>query len=280
VDTLSDPQLRALLVEDAGRGWRVFVDQYTPMLLALIERAGVRDHDEAMEVYALVCERLVERDCARLRRHDPAKGSLAAWLAVVTRRIVVDWVRARAGRRRLFGAVRRLSPFHQQVFELYFWKERTPAEIAEELGMRTGREVPLMDVLAAIDAIHQVLSDRHRSELLSAAARARSVTSLEAASEAGALDPPDERTDLEAQVQAQQMTAAFESALRELPVEDAAILRLRYVEGLSLRDVQAALHLPQLSEVRIRGVLDRLRERLSAWRGHAAVPVSASGEPR
>jgi DNA-directed RNA polymerase specialized sigma24 family protein len=95
------------------RAWLAFVNAYTPRLVALIERGGVRDHDEAMEVYTLVCERLTADSCARLRRRDSSKGGLGAWLAVVVRHAVVDWVRQRAGRRRLFGAVRRLEELAQ-----------------------------------------------------------------------------------------------------------------------------------------------------------------------
>lgn len=93
---LADTALRDLLVEDPRRGWRVFIDQYTPALLALIEQAGIRDRDEAMELYVRACEHLAADDCARLRRYDPSKGTLNAWLAAVARHVAVDWVRSRA----------------------------------------------------------------------------------------------------------------------------------------------------------------------------------------
>ena len=114
VAELRDQELDALLAADSERAWRVFVDRYTPTLLALIERAGIVDRDEAMDLYVLVCERLSEDDCGRLRRRDASRGSLEGWLAVVVRNVAVDWVRSRAGRRRLFGAVKRLTLFDQR----------------------------------------------------------------------------------------------------------------------------------------------------------------------
>src|SRR5687767_13165451 len=62
---LADADLRLRLIEDTHHGWRTFVDQHTTTLLALIERAGIRDRDEAMEIYTLACERLAANECAR-----------------------------------------------------------------------------------------------------------------------------------------------------------------------------------------------------------------------
>src|SRR5688572_2753000 len=117
---LSDRELRERLIAAPESGWRAFVDQYTPRLLQLIEQCGVRDRDDAMDLYVHVCEKLAADDCARLRRHDPAKGALSAWLGTVVRRMLVDWVRSSHGRKRLFGSIRALSPIDQQVFEQFY----------------------------------------------------------------------------------------------------------------------------------------------------------------
>src|SRR5437588_8764884 len=106
---VSDQALRELLARDPAAGWNAFIDEHTPLLLALIEQAGMTRRDEAMELYLKVCERLSADDCARLRRRDPAVGSLQAWLATVTRHVLVDWVRSKRGRRRLFRSVKALS---------------------------------------------------------------------------------------------------------------------------------------------------------------------------
>lgn len=259
----SDQDLHALLVADPGQGWRAFVDDQTATLVALIERAGLRDEDEAMEVYTLVCERLAEDDCARLRRWDPSHGRLSSWLAVVVRRVLVDWVRSRAGRRRLFGALQSLAPIEQQVFQLYYWNERTPREIAEELTTSSGRAVTLVDVLRALDAVHHVLDARHYSELVSLTARSRPPVSLDAEIEEGRLDPPDSSAMADADLEGRERDLAIERALTALPPEDAAIVRLHYFQGLSLAAVQRALHLPQLSRDRVRAIIDALRLRLA-----------------
>lgn len=258
-----DDSLRLLLAEDPQRGWRTFIDQHTPTLLALIERAGITDRDEAMELYVRVCERLAADDCARLRRRDPRRGSLEGWLAVVVRHAIVDWVRTRAGRRRLFGSVKRLESFDQRVFEGYYWEGRTPAEIAEHLSVAGQRRVTIGDVLSAVDRIEANLTERQRAELLSLAARSRPPVRLETETGELIVEPRDGRDDPETQARVAELDARFAAALSALPSEDAAILRLRYVQGLTRPEIEGALHLEQLTEDRMRSIMARLRRELA-----------------
>jgi DNA-directed RNA polymerase specialized sigma24 family protein len=269
-----DSDLQDLFARDVDRAWRVFLDWYTPAIVAAIERLDVRDADEAMDVYTRVCERLAERDCARLRRFDPGQGSLGAWLSTVVRNAAVDWVRSRAGRRRLFGVVAALDPFHQQVFQLFYWQERTPSEIAGELSTRREAGVTLGDVLGALDTIHAHLSDRHYAELVSMAARSRPAVSLEAELDRGAWQPVAPASSGTA-ADEPATDVALEAALAALPAEEAAIVRLHFLEGLSLSDVRRALHLPSLSRRRVAAVLSALRRRLSP----EAPPVPAGARP-
>lgn len=277
--TLNDAALHELLVADPARGWRAFVEQYTPSLLATIEQAGVRDRDEAMEVYVHVCEHLAAHDCARLRRHDPAKGTLAAWLVTVVRHVLVDWVRAERGRKRLFGAVRALDRVDREVFEHFYWRERGPAEIAERVRDDRGRPIGLPAVFDAFDRIEHALTPRHRIELLSNAMRAREPLPLEGEGGALALDPPDEEPDPEERLRARQVRQALTDALAELPSEDALIVWLRYCDGLSRTQIVRALHLDQLTSERIRGIVDRIRaslERRGVGPGASLAPQKGS----
>jgi DNA-directed RNA polymerase specialized sigma24 family protein len=254
-----DADLRTLLAGDVAAGWRAFIDRHTSTILGLIERASIRDRDEAMDLYTLVCERLAADDCARLRQWNPARGQLAAWLAVVVRRTVVDWVRSRAGRRRLFGSIKALDALDRRIFELHFWHERPPHEIAEVLSAERREPVGLARVLSGLDAVHAALSDRQRGELLSAAIRSRQAASLEVELERGGWDPVDQGADVEQMMDAQATADRLERVLASLDPEDAAIVRLRYVEGLSLADVGRALHLPGLGEKRLRDLIARIQ---------------------
>ncbi|MBI3263242.1 MAG: hypothetical protein HYZ58_08825 [Acidobacteria bacterium] len=232
------------------------------MLLALIERAGVTARDEAMEIYTRVCEHLAADDCTRLRRHDPGKGALRAWLTVVVRRIVVDWVRSRVGRRRLFKTVAALDPLARRVFELFYWSDYSPPEIVELLRVELGQAVSLVEVLDALDRIHGVLTDRHRSELVSLATRSRPSVSLEDEEGRLQVDPPSDRDDPERIALRKEFAQRFGAAVAMLPADDAAILRLRFVQGLTLAEIQKALHLERLSHERITRILAAIRSAL------------------
>ena len=264
-----DPEeaaVHAALARDAAEGWRAFIERYTDTLLALIERAGIQERDEAMDVYTRVCDHLAEDGCARLRRHDPSKGALGAWLSVVVRNVAIDRVRSRTGRRRLFKAVRALAPFDHRVFALHFWDGRRPAEVAEVLRMETQGEVGLADVLEALERIHAVLERRQRAELLSLASGLRSPMSLHDEEGRLAVDPVSTSATPEQSALAAELNAAFAAALAALPAEDAAIVRLRFVQGCSLAKIRRALHLASLGEERMAAILARIR---AALRGEA-----------
>lgn len=262
-ETLTEEGLRRLLAENPESGWRAFIDAYTPALLALIERAGIVDRDEAMEVYVRACERLAENHCAALRRRDPSVGSLTGWLAVIVRRAAVDWVRSRIGRRRIFASVRELDRFHQRLFELFYWQGRRPTEVAELLQMEMTHDVTLNRVFDALERIDQTLSARQRSELVSLAARSRAAVPLEGDEDEPAVDPPAETLDPEAHLRAQEREQQLARALATLPAEDAVIVSLKFVEGLTRAQIQRFLRLPELTEHRVRTIVATLRERLS-----------------
>jgi RNA polymerase sigma factor (sigma-70 family) len=275
----SDDEWPSLLAADPGRGWRAFIDAYTPFLLAQIERAGVVDRDEAMEIYTRVCERLSDQHCAALRRRDPGAGSLRGWLAVVVRRAAVDYVRSQIGRRRMFGAVRELDRFHQRLFELYYWEGRALAEATEALRVEVKQDVTLETVLDALETVDRALSDRHRSELLSLVARSRTPVSLDGTADESTpiVEPASEMPDPEAALGARELEDRLNRALATLPPEDAAIVSLKYVEGLTRVQIQRLLRLPELTEHRVRTIVATLRSRLSAERPAAELPGATSG---
>jgi len=254
VAALSDDALRALIRSEPEAGWRAFIDQYTPLLIGLIRRAGLTDRDEVMEVYVLICERLSERRFERLRSQDAARGSIGGWLAVTARHAAVDWIRSRKGRRRIFQSVKTLSPFDQRVFELYYWDERTPNEIA---GMQ---RADLSSVFESLDRIQSALTDRHRAELMSLALRSKPPLPIDDTDAAERVADP--AMDPERAASAAESTSQLESALRALPAEDAAIVRLKYIEGLTNSDIERAIGITP-TPARTTSILGRLRAALA-----------------
>ena len=259
---LTDEALHALIRTDPAAGWRAFIDQYTPLVIGLIRRAGLVDRDEVMEIYVLMCEQLSAHGFERLKSQDAARGSIGGWLAVVARHTVVDWVRSRKGRRRLFHAVQALPPFDQRVFELYYWEERTPSEIVEVLAQETRQRTDLAAVFDALERVQQALSDRHRAELLAMAVRSKAPVALDDTDIAERA--VDAHGDPERDLRVAELNARLDLALARLPVEEAAIVRLKYIEGLSTAAVASAIGIDSLSTSRLQGIVARLRTALEA----------------
>jgi DNA-directed RNA polymerase specialized sigma24 family protein len=256
VTALSDDALRQLIRSDPDAGWRAFIDHYTPLLVGLLRKAGLSDRDEVMDVYVLICEQLSANGCERLKSHDTSRGRTGAWLGAVTRNAVIDWIRSKKGRRRLFQSVKDLPRFDQRVFELYYWDERTLAEMAEILAQETGAAPDIAAVAEAMERVQQVLTERHRADLLALAVRSKAAVAIDDTDEADRVADP--QADPETSARAAQLNAGLETALSKLPAEDAAIVRLKFVEGLGRTDIERAIGVA-LTPKRLQEVLDRLR---------------------
>jgi DNA-directed RNA polymerase specialized sigma24 family protein len=260
---VSDDWLVARLRSNPEQGWRAFVDRYSATVLALIRRGGLTDPDEVMEVYVLTCERLAERRCERLRNHDPTRGGFAAWLPAVVRNVAVDWIRSRAGRRRLFESIRGLSTGDQLIFQLHYWEDMSPTEIAAKLST-TRRDATLSDVFEALERIERALTARQRAELAAWTTRSRAPVPLESGDGSEPIPVAASDPDPEEQLATASLNQRLADALRRLPRDDAAIVRLKFVQGLSNRDIEGALRTRGVTSTRIADILARLRLVLGA----------------
>ena len=248
---LSDDALRDLLRTDPDAGWRAFIDQYTPLLVGLIRRAGVDDRDETMDVYVLICERLSANGFERLKTQNAARGSTGGWLAVLARNAAVDWIRSKKGRRRLFESIKHLSPLDQRVFELYFWDERTPAEIASIA------RVDLAQILESLERVQSALNERHRAELMATMLRSKAPVPIDDTDAAERI--ADDRMNPETAAQAAQINERLESAIRKLPSDDAVIVRMKFIEGLTNAQIERSTGISNITMARLTAILATLR---------------------
>jgi RNA polymerase sigma factor (sigma-70 family) len=267
---LSDRELRERIIQDPEAGWRAFIDQHTPLLLQLIEMCGVRDRDAAMDLYVHVCERLAADDCARLRKHDPGKGSLPAWLNTVVRRMLVDWVRSSVGRKRLFGSIRALSAIDQEVFELFYWRRQPPSAIAGLVAGPDGDGIGLAAAFASLDRVERALTERQRQDLVTMTARATAALPLLDDEGQPLVQIVSNTPDPETLLLAATRDRALADALQALPAEDRVIVSMRYLDGLTLPEIKRALHLDALPMERVSAIVTALRQLLEQQRGNRA----------
>lgn len=98
------PSLRRLLTGaneiEREAAWEGFVEEHSRLIVHTARRTS-SDHDDVMDRYAFVLDRLRQDDFRRLRAFSlNGTGKFTTWLVVVVRRLCVDHHRARYGRAR------------------------------------------------------------------------------------------------------------------------------------------------------------------------------------
>jgi RNA polymerase sigma factor (sigma-70 family) len=161
------PELSRLLgapdKAEADEAWGGFVARYSRVLLHTC-RAGVRDRDAAMDVYAHVLDGLREDRCRRLRAYTPRPGiRFTTWLVVVTRRLMLDYYRHRYGRARSDDAVRRDEHVVRRRLEDLIAAELDPEQLATSASHSTDLHVRREELT---DALRRALSELSPTERL------------------------------------------------------------------------------------------------------------------
>jgi RNA polymerase sigma factor (sigma-70 family) len=238
--------------------WPLFLESHSRAMLRQIRRTGVCRGDEIMDVYIRVCERLREDGCARLARFDSSRGAIAAWLAVVVRRVAIDWVRTRAGRRRHFTAIARLGALERHAFELKYWQDPPPDDYAASLSSILGRPVHADEADAALARVERALDQRQRTELCAALARTKPAVSIDRLEGDPSIPMPDQQPDPEARLLRAEVAAELSRLMTQLPDDDRQILQLKFAHGCSHREIASALGV-DVSDDRVRRAAARLR---------------------
>ena len=84
--------------------WDELIIHHTRLLVAVARSFGA-SHDEAMERYSYILEKLRDDDFRRLRTFDADSGTrFSTWLTVTARRLCLDYHRSRYGRKRDTGS--------------------------------------------------------------------------------------------------------------------------------------------------------------------------------
>lgn len=263
----TDEELLALFRSRPDRAWDLFIERYADVVLSCLDHLGF-DHDQAMDRFVYVCEKLSEDGYRRLRtiRFAGRHGDLTPWVRTVVKNLSVSWAWSVDGRRRLFTSIAELPARQQRVFELYFWHGLTPSEVYQRLRQESpGGGVSYVEVLDALEAVFEHLSATQRWRLLSRLAAARTALSIgNPDPETGlGFDPPAGKADPEQELVERERRELVASALEGLEPRDRLILQLRYEEALGLAEVAEIVGLG-LSTVKtsLRASLDRLRRTL------------------
>lgn len=153
------PAVAALLSagqDTRDEAWESFLAAYSPVLMAAVERVAV-SHDEAMDHYAFVLDRLREEDFRRVRAFaSNGAATFDSWLGVVAKRLSIDHHRRRVGRPQAH-----VVPGSREELEWMARRNlaRLVADDVEALGLRDERASSPED---------RVVAEERRSALVAA----------------------------------------------------------------------------------------------------------------
>jgi RNA polymerase sigma factor (sigma-70 family) len=244
---------------DSAGAWDVFIERYRPLILATVRRT-LPDAEDRMDAFAHVCEALAADGLARLQRFEASRSRarFSTWLVTVVHNQLIDWLRARGGRRRI-KPPEQLTPLQQRIFAHVFLEQRSHSEAYELVRSATDGELRFSTFL-------RELAETYRVVELARPAGAMHYLAADAA-EPGSTNPlPDRR------FAAGEIRARLAPALAALTPEERVALRLYVIERLPAADVARVLGWPGPKTVynRVYRTLMELRELLD---GHGLSPA-------
>lgn len=144
-----------LLQDDRQRGWAAFERFFAVDLQRLVRRrlGGPVYEDMRADAYQEICVALIEDDYRRLRLYS-GHGSFTGFVLRTADRLLIDFVRSVASRRRFPAAVVRLGSLEQDVFKLLAWRGVPPDVESVSAALATAAEPP--SASAVKDAIATV----------------------------------------------------------------------------------------------------------------------------
>ena len=225
--------LSLLFTEDktSVKAWEEFLKRYSKLILKVCWKFE-KDYDKVMQRYLYVCEKLIENDFKILKQYNTDFNEQApkfsTWLIVVTRNICIDYYRQQTGRRRYPAAVATLSKEDKLFFELYYWKGHSLQEISETLNLYSQAETETAD-----DKLERINS------LLLRAPKIYPKTELVPFNEQTFIsDSENEHSEAELNIDEK-----INDWIRKLPDNERVIIRLRFWDGLSAREIADILNI-------------------------------------
>lgn len=267
MEPFEGPALGAWLDRDPRRAWDALVEGYSGLILGVLARY-TRDPDQRMDAYLYVLEELQAQDFRRLRHfgHSPSANpcSFDTWLKLVVRNLYFDWFRHLHGRKSLPKEIQKLPALDQRVFKLVHWEGYSAQEAFEVLrGQENGLAFTIF--IQKLANVESLLSPINRAKIRRDIERSRGPISL---------DAEDTGPPIEAKAETKVRTPEDEALLQErrsalwklveaLPAEDRLILRLRFFEGLTAKQIARAVGTPEPMAIyrRIERICHGLRQR-------------------
>ncbi|HEV8150347.1 MAG TPA: sigma-70 family RNA polymerase sigma factor [Gemmatimonadales bacterium] len=232
--------------------WDLFITRYRRVIFAAIRRYA-RDYDDVMDVFARVCEALLEDDLRRLRAYTelPAgRARFSTWLVTVVHHLTIDWFRHRDGRRRLSVLAEQLPPLQRCIFQRVFLEQRSHVEAYELIRSSEAAALSFRQFLVELRATYRAVAEGRRGGVLR---------------ELGAVSPDEDSAPDAVDLDAPRRRELLDRALATLNQEDKVMLELYLLEEVPAADISRVLGLPNAKAVynRVYRALGAVREWLA-----------------
>jgi len=232
-----DSILARISSDGAGTAWKSFLETYSPLIMYVVSHYE-GDANRAADCFLYVCEKLSDDGFKRLLKFDVKRGArFRSWLNSVVSNLCIDWHRREFGRARPFRVITTLPAFEQLVYQHKF-KWGLNLEACFRTLRTTYPDLTRSQLAETISRLHSTLTPRQRWQLSFRWRETTSISDDESVTYNAViaeLIEPDPGP--EAFVQLQQERAALLQAMSRLTHQQRLMLRLRYQEDLSLKEV-------------------------------------------
>jgi RNA polymerase sigma factor (sigma-70 family) len=226
--------LTRLKTLEAGKAWTVFLDSYAATITHIASQY-VYDRTQRDECYLFICEKLSDNGFRRLLSYQlEGAASFRSWLNVIIANLCIDWQRQQHGRVRPFKSITKLPRFDRRVFKYRF---------EQGLGFQTclnmlrdefpGLTEPQFAV--AVSRVNEVLTPHQHWLLSTHQSEAISLDDPEFSE--SARQPPDPGDGPDTLTEITQDHTRLQAALTKLSQQHRLLIKLRYQQELSLKEV-------------------------------------------
>lgn len=236
-----------------------FLEIFSPSIMQ-IARQYAYDPARLNDCYLFISEKLAANDFHRLVNYKPeGSASFRSWFGVVVANLCIDWRRHRSGRPRLFKSIKELSHLDQKVFKHRF-QQRLSMHTCLEILRAHFPDLNQLQLAGSVARISTTLSPAQMQFLY--AQHAKTVSLDQQQSRAGAFEPADSGPGPEKVTVLSQDKLRLEKALATLTPHQRLLIKLRYQQELSLKEIARLTRLgdPFRARRQIQAALDQLIE--------------------
>lgn len=254
----STQALLARLRSPAGaEAFAQFLEIYSPAIMR-IARQYAYDRPRLNDCYLFISEKLSANDFHRLVSYQPeGSASFRSWLSVVVANLCIDWRRHRRGRPRLFKSIKELSKLDRRVFRHRF-QQRMSIDACMETLLASFPDLNELQLAGSVARINTTLTPGQLRFLN--AQHARTVSLDKHRGTGNPIEPAEPGPDPEETAVLSQDQNKLRQALARLTSHQRLLIKLRYQQDLSLKEVARLTRLgdPFRARRHIQAALDQL----------------------